>query len=48
VSKSKRAKHRKLPAKEMFPNLAGVKFEDAISALLKTPPPRSSKKNKNF
>jgi hypothetical protein len=46
VSKSKRAKHRKTPAKEMFPNLSGVKFEDAISALLKTPPPLVSKKMK--
>jgi hypothetical protein len=46
VSKSKRAKHRKLPAKEMFPNLGGVKFEDAISALLKTPPPGSKKVKK--
>jgi hypothetical protein len=43
VSKSKRSKHRKRPAKEMFPNLSGVKFEDAVMALLKTPPPKSKK-----
>jgi hypothetical protein len=46
VSKSKRAKHRKLPAKAMFPNLSGVKFDDAVMALLKTPPPISSKKER--
>jgi hypothetical protein len=44
VSKSKRAKHQKLPAKEMFPNLSGVKFDDAVMALLKTPPPIRAKK----
>jgi len=41
--KSKRAKHRKLPAPVMMPNLSGVKFEDALKALLKTPSPESKK-----
>jgi len=27
----------------MLPNLSGVKFEDAVRALLKTPPPDSKK-----
>jgi hypothetical protein len=47
VAEPKRAKHRKRPAKEMLPNLSGVKFEDALRALLHTPPPRDSKKPKN-
>jgi hypothetical protein len=45
VAKSKRAKHRKKPAEEMMPNLSGIKFEDALTALLHTPPPpKKSKK----
>jgi hypothetical protein len=31
----------------MLPNLSGVKFEDALRALLHTPPPPDSKKPKN-
>jgi hypothetical protein len=46
VSESKRAKHRKRPAKIMLPNLSGVKFEDALKALLKTPLPPDDKKPK--
>jgi hypothetical protein len=46
VARSKRAKHRKQPAEEMLPNLSGVSFKDALKALLKTPPPPSSKKGK--
>jgi hypothetical protein len=44
VAKPKRAKHSKRPAEEMFPNLSGVKFEDAVKALLQTPPPPKKKK----
>jgi hypothetical protein len=28
----------------MFPNLSGVKFEDAVKALLQTPPTPTKKK----
>ncbi|MGC9942547.1 MAG: hypothetical protein ABSE48_11980 [Verrucomicrobiota bacterium] len=44
MSKAKRAKHRKRPEPVMFPNLSGVKFEDALKALLKTPLPPDKKK----
>jgi hypothetical protein len=46
VSKSKRAKHRKLPAKVMLPNLYGVDFKEGLKALLKTPLPPDQKKGK--
>jgi hypothetical protein len=44
VPKPKRAKHSKRPALVMLPNLSGVKFEDALKALLKTPVPKDDKK----
>jgi hypothetical protein len=46
VPKPKRAKHSKRPALVMLPNLSGVKFEDALKALLKTPLPPDAKKPK--
>jgi hypothetical protein len=48
VSKAKRAKHRKRPEPVMLPNLSGVKFEDALRAILQTPVPPDSKKKKNL
>jgi hypothetical protein len=44
VAKSKRSKHRKRPEETMMPNLSGVSFKDALTALLKTPPPKKQKK----
>ena len=44
VSKNKRAKQKKKMQDAMFPNLSGVKFEDAVRALLKTPAPKKDKK----
>jgi hypothetical protein len=46
VSKPKRAKHSKRPVPVMLPNLSGVKFEDAVKALLQTPAPPDLKKKK--
>jgi len=43
VAKSKRAKHRKKPDEVMLPNLSGVSFKDALTALLKTPTPKKKK-----
>jgi hypothetical protein len=42
VAKSKRAK-RKPKADAMLPNLSGVTFKDALTALLKTTPPKKKK-----
>lgn len=36
----------KRPAQAMLPNLSGIKFEDAVRALLHTPPPPDAKKGK--
>jgi hypothetical protein len=44
VSKPKKQKPAKEPV--MMPNLSGVKFEDALKALLKTPTPPDRKKGK--
>jgi len=44
VLKNKRAKLKKKLAKTMMPNLSGIKFEDAIKTLLRTPPPKKDKK----
>ena len=46
VAESKRAKHRKRPAKVMLPNLYGVDFKEGLKALLKTPLPPDAKKGK--
>jgi hypothetical protein len=46
VAESKRAKHRKRPAKVMLPNLYGVDFKEGLKALLKTPLPPDVKKGK--
>jgi hypothetical protein len=40
---SKRTIQKKKLEKVMLPNLSGVKFEDAVQALLQTPPPRKKK-----
>jgi hypothetical protein len=40
VARSKRAKHKKKPDETMMPNLSGVSFKDALTALLKTPNPK--------
>jgi hypothetical protein len=39
----KRSKQKKKLEKVMLPNLSGVKFEDAVRALLQTPPPKKKK-----
>jgi hypothetical protein len=39
----KRSKVKKKLSKVMMPNLSGVKFEDALRALLHTPPPDTKK-----
>jgi hypothetical protein len=44
VSKNKRAKQKKELENAKFPNLSGVKFEDAVKAFLKTPAPKKDKK----
>ena len=44
VAKLKRAKLKKKLAETMLPNLSGIKFEDAIKAFAKTPPPKKQKK----
>jgi hypothetical protein len=36
----KRSKKKKAAQDVMMPNLSGVKFEDALKALLKTPVPK--------
>jgi len=40
----KRSKVKKKLSKVMMPNLSGIKFEDAVRALLHTPPPKKLKK----
>jgi hypothetical protein len=40
----KRPKQKKKLSKVMMPNLSGVKFEDALRALLHTPPPKKKSK----
>jgi hypothetical protein len=40
---SKRSKTKQKLSKVMMPNLSGVKFEDAVRALLQTPPPKRKK-----
>jgi hypothetical protein len=39
----KRSKKKKTTQDMMMPNLSGVKFEDALKALLKTPVPKPGK-----
>jgi hypothetical protein len=39
----KRSTAKKKLSKVMMPNLSGVKFEDAVRALLQTPPPKKKK-----
>jgi hypothetical protein len=46
VQKKKRTKQKKKMQDALFPNLSGVKFEDAVRALLKTPIPKDEKKTK--
>jgi hypothetical protein len=41
---SKQSKQKKKLEKVMMPNLSGVKFEDAVRALLQTRPPKKVKK----
>jgi hypothetical protein len=43
VAKSKRQKRKKKTEDVMMPNLSGVGFKDALTALLKTPPPPTKK-----
>jgi hypothetical protein len=42
-SVAKRSKPKKKLSKVMMPNLSGIKFEDALRALLHTPPPKKKK-----
>jgi len=42
-SVAKRSIQKKKLSKVMLPNLSGVKFEDAVRALLQTPPPKKKK-----
>ncbi len=45
VAKTKRQKKRKKEQPDvMLPNLSDVSFKDALTALLKTPPPKKTKK----
>jgi hypothetical protein len=44
VAKTKRPKRKQKPKDVMLPNLSGVSFKDALTALLKTPPPKKGKK----
>jgi hypothetical protein len=46
VPKKKRTKQKKKMQDALFPNLSGVKFEDAVRALLKTPTPKNEKKER--
>ena len=43
MAKPKRTKREKKPD-IMLPNLSGVSFRDALTALLKTPPPKKKTK----
>jgi hypothetical protein len=42
VAKTKRTKPKQKDV--MLPNLSGVSFKDALTALLKTPPPKKGRK----
>jgi hypothetical protein len=44
VSKNKRAQQKKKLQNAKFPNLSGVKFEDAVKAFMQTPMPKKDKK----
>jgi hypothetical protein len=43
VSKNKQASQKKKLESAMFPNLSGIKFEDAIKAFVKKPMPKAKK-----
>ena len=43
MAKPKRTKRKQKPKDVMLPNLSGVGFKDALTALLKTPPPKKGK-----
>ena len=50
VERESVSKKRAKPKKKqdvMMPNLSGIKFEDALKALLQTPAPKKSNKAKN-
>jgi hypothetical protein len=44
VAKPKRTKRKQKPKDVMLPNLSNVSFKDALTALLKTPPPKKGGK----
>jgi hypothetical protein len=44
VARTKRTKRKQKPKDVMLPNLSGVSFKDALTALLKTPPPKKKTK----
>jgi hypothetical protein len=44
VAKTKRTKRKQKAKDVMLPNLSGVSFRDALTALLKTPPPKKGGK----